>query len=505
MANIDDIFEKYKTDGNAELLGEIERIIKEKNSNGLLWDKGIENESQNLLAVLLYEYSLSIESLTNGKLEAVDVVNKLATEMGIFRFGDYRIDQSKGIDDSFVLYDGNPVTSEQYKIENRINGGLEAHAPTYVDSDGKTRFAVVLFNNRQNFVDSAGISHTLRGIDLQNLSDIRETIFHEWTHVMEKSIVQASELTSDDIVHIDGDSKYINAMVDNSQSMQDFGNYIANVNNLISSNATITFGGISTIEINQNKNPHNRIMHNQISEGATEYIARLVMEMVGDKVIDPDRYKTQVDFARRIFESLGVDKALTTYFTAPHKLISKLENMKVKDTDVLHYLSDFVDFNSNVRGAIAGELRHNGIQGNNINATISNLFAQLSGFWKNNPNATEQDNLRMVNSLITQLGGHVSKQTHDLIIKAVGYPAYKQECDSILQSALPKRDRSEIQFFHDQSSDEYFQDMETGRYSISEQQIGKATVDTPTTRKSEAQRQVTRDEQELEQGIIKEN
>ncbi|MBP3502245.1 MAG: hypothetical protein J6K42_02040 [Clostridia bacterium] len=201
-----------------------------------------------------------------------------------------------------------------------------------------------MFDNRQNFVNSAGISYTLSGIDLHDLSDIRGTIFHEWTHVMEKSILQASELTSDDIVHIDGDSKYINAMVDNSQSMQDFGNYIANVNNLISSNATITFNGISTIEINQNKNPHNRIMHNQISEGATEYIARLVTEMVGDKVIDPDRYKTQVDFVRKIFESLGVDEALTTYFTAPHKLISKLENMKVKDTDVLHYLSDFVDF-----------------------------------------------------------------------------------------------------------------------------------------------------------------
>ena len=47
--------------------------------------------------------------------------------------------------------------------------------------------------------------------------------------------------------------------------------------------------------------------------------------------------------------------------------------------------------------------------------------------------------------------------------------------------------------------------MRTGRYSISEQEIGKATVNIPTTQKSAAQKHVARDEQELEQGITKEN
>ena len=51
-------------------------------------------------------------------------------------------------------------------------------------------------------------------------------------------------------------------------------------------------------------------------------------------------------------------------------------------------------------------------------------------------------------------------------------------------------------------------EMGTGRYSISEQQIGKVTADTSTMKKSDAQRKVTRDEQELEQldqCITKEN
>ncbi len=59
--------------------------------------------------------------------------------------------------------------------------------------------------------------------------------------------------------------------------------------------------------------------------------------------------------------------------------------------------------------------------------------------------------------------------------------------------------------YHDQKTERHFEDMKTGRYCITEPQIGKATVDTPTTKKSEAQKQVTMDEKELEQENIKEN
>ena len=46
------------------------------------------------------------------------------------------------------------------------------------------------------------------------------------------------------------------------------------------------------------------------------------------------------------------------------------------------------------------------------------------------------------------------------------------------------------------------QNQEQVQYSMSEQQIGKATVDTLITKKNEAQRQVTIDEQEIEQGEV---
>ena len=72
--------------------------------------------------------------------------------------------------------------------------------------------------------------------------------------------------------------------------------------------------------------------------------------------------------------------------------------------------------------------------------------------------------------------------------------------DEVKREQQREQQIEKIRFFHDQKSDEFFQDMKIGRYSISEQQIGKATVNEPTAKKGEAQRQVTRDEQELEQG-----
>lgn len=75
--------------------------------------------------------------------------------------------------------------------------------------------------------------------------------------------------------------------------------------------------------------------------------------------------------------------------------------------------------------------------------------------------------------------------------------------DEIKREQQREQQIEKIIFFHDQKSDRYYQDMRTGRYSISEQEIGKATVNVQTTEKSKAQRQVIKDEQELEQGITK--
>ena len=62
-----------------------------------------------------------------------------------------------------------------------------------------------------------------------------------------------------------------------------------------------------------------------------------------------------------------------------------------------------------------------------------------------------------------------------------------------------KIEAKRISFFHEQKTDEFFEDMQTGRYIITEQQIGKATINTSTIIKDKAKEQETRDEQQIEQ------
>lgn len=326
--DIDELFKKYQEEDNKGLIEYIKGIVEDKSQKGQ-WDKGIDGKSDNLTTMLLYEYSIAIEQLTKGKVTSRQVIDKLSTQMGKLRFGDFK----KNIDDE-VNYDNKSVTSDDYKKECRIDNHVGAHAPTYVDKNGKMKTAIALFDDKQEFNGTR-----LSGIDLNDLSDIRGTIFHEWTHVMEKQIVRASDIKKEDIIHKNGDSTYINAMVNINWSMQEFEDYISNIDSIMESNQEITFGGISTIEINKRKNPNKRIMHNQISEGATEFIARKVMEVVGDKVKHPDRYEEQVEIIGRIFESKGLEKAISLYLTEPHKVINFLEEKK----DLLHYLSEYIN------------------------------------------------------------------------------------------------------------------------------------------------------------------
>lgn len=330
--DIDELLKNYQEKDNKGLIEYIKGIVEDKSQKDQ-WDKGINGQSDNLTTMLLYEYSTAIEQLTNGKLTAEQVIDKLSTQMGKLRFGDFK----KSIDDE-VSYDKKSVTSDDYKKECRIDTHFGAHAPTYIDKSGRMKTAIVLFDDRQEF---NGIR--LSGIDLSDLSDIRGTIFHEWTHVMEKQIVRASDVKKEDIIHKNGDSTYINAMVNIDWSMQEFENYISNIDNIIENNQEITFGGISTIEINNRKDPNKRIMHNQISEGATEFIARKVMETLGENVKHPDRYSQQVQLINKVFNSLGLDNAVSIYFTEPQKIVSTLEEKNIEGKDALHYMSEAIN------------------------------------------------------------------------------------------------------------------------------------------------------------------
>lgn len=84
-------------------------------------------------------------------------------------------------------------------------------------------------------------------------------------------------------------------------------------------------------------------MHNQISEGSTEFIARKIMEVVGDEVRHPDRYAEQVKLIGRVFDALGLSNAISTYLTEPRKIVKILEEKDIEGKDALHYMSETVN------------------------------------------------------------------------------------------------------------------------------------------------------------------
>ena len=157
---------------------------------------------------------------------------------------------------------------------------------------------------------------------------------------MERCMVKTSMLAAKDIIYRNGNSIYVNSMISPNLSKKQIKNYISNINSILQSSNEIPFGGITTVEINKKKK---RIMHNQISEGATEFISRKVMEMVGDTVKYPERYACQVEFISHIFKSRGLEESIKQYLTEPYKIILALEKEKVKGKDKLHYISEYIN------------------------------------------------------------------------------------------------------------------------------------------------------------------
>ena len=94
-------------------------------------------------------------------------------------------------------------------------------------------------------------------------------------------------------------------------------------------------------EINEKKSPNRRIMHNQISEGSTEFISKKIMEHLGRKIED-GRYGMQADFVKRVFDSLGMDEAISTYLTSSNKIISYIESKNYDGKDILRDADTFI-------------------------------------------------------------------------------------------------------------------------------------------------------------------
>lgn len=421
--NIDELFFTYQKNDQAGLINRIKQVCNQKKED---LDFGLNGKSQNLTYLLLYEYASSIEKISGGKLTAEFVVDKLLDNMKILRYGDFRAGA-----DNDIKYNLQSVTSDEYKEQCRVNSNFGAHEVDVIDGD-KTRCAIVLFDNKQKYIDKNGRNHTLSGIDLNDLDDIRHTIFHEWTHIMEKSYVKASELKREDILLEQGDVIYINSYLSPDLHMQDYKSFIENVDDLLNSDKEVLFGGISTIEINEKKSPNRRIMHNQISEGCTEYIAKLVMQNLGIQIKDESRYSDQVEFARKVFEVNGLENSITDYFTSSNKIISFIENNKIDKKDLLHYADDLTTFLGRFETICRREIIKSG---NNPNA-MDTLKEKIVDFW-NFGKVEEIDEYS--EALTKEILGEKYEEPEMFKVflsRALRYTTEKKNFDEILENGL---------------------------------------------------------------------
>ena len=291
-----------------DIIKEIAEKLKDKD-----YDKVFdENNYPGITSILIYEYSVGLEKLTNGKLKYEDVIEKLTGLMGKLRVGKWEER------DSNIEYNGMKVTEPNYRDTEGKNFG--AQTCEYLDNNN-LQMAVVLYDKMKG-----------KGIDLLNLNDIRHTLFHELTHVME--LDKLEDLEQEIQVPI-GDRVF--------------------VNNIKMPNNEIFGVGLSTREYGENakkyatnKDRQKRIMHNQITEGFVELISRKIMqETIGkeesEKVIDKTRYIPHTKVAQIVMDTYGEDEVIYTYATHSQKLVEKLEENIIDGRDSLHYMSDFIN------------------------------------------------------------------------------------------------------------------------------------------------------------------
>lgn len=396
---IRDTIQEYKKE-NAELVNYIEKILESKKGD---WDLGIKSEDE-LTKMLLYEYSTGIEKVTKGKMRATEVLDKLSERLGKFRLGDFR----KGEDDH-ITYGKDSVTSHEYTKKCRIDTRFGAHTIGY-EKDGKKVDSVVLFDGAQRNDDGILLS----GVDLSDLTDIRHTAFHEWTHVMEKTLIPRNELEEQDMILRDGESVYINAGLSPDFTMEQYQKFIDEVG---TSDEPVLFAGVSTIEINKIKSPNSRIMHNMISEGFTEKISQLIMDAHGFEIKDPTRYHIQVKVADKVLSEKGLDNGVAQYLRGSQVIIRNLESRQIEGQDALHYMNNFIkimpDLDSYFRGRLDKE-------------TMDALRSETGAIW----DKTEDEKVQFVQERLEllkkfkRINPDVAK---DFLEKAVWYPELKDE------------------------------------------------------------------------------
>lgn len=197
---VEKLLAEYQTT-DSDRFKKVKNKIEQTSGN---WDTYIELISGNTIQhidisqLLAYEYCLASERITEGKVHFEDMLDKLFDGIKKFRIGnpipgmDNECLYGKCFDDPTAV----PVTSKLYRMV--MNAGAQ-HLNYF--KDGNFTGAVFIYERCtiKGFAkDESGNPVDMRtdGIDFSDLSkgqslltNLRQTVFHEWTHNAEREVI----------------------------------------------------------------------------------------------------------------------------------------------------------------------------------------------------------------------------------------------------------------------------------------------------------------------------
>lgn len=329
-------------------LEKVRKILNNKEN----WDKTIKNNNEEdieITLLLAYEYATAAEKITYGRIKFEDMLEKLDKGIDKFRLGELK----KGDED--ILYGKTFDDKRAYQVKSleydrKVRKNTGASHFMYFDKDEEFKTAVAIFAKKNLPQNENGEIVTTTGCDFSNLSDIRQTVFHEWNHQMEQVFIdQNNHYLPYEYIGVDG-KKYRNydkvkhCRIFNKEELSELISLPEKKQFMIST-------GISTKEIVEpsEEHPDGIVMHNQITEGFVELISREMMKSieVSENEIDHSKYYEPVEIIKRIVRSRDRDedkgKTYADFLTNSTILKKELESIEIEGKDGLHYIAEYAD------------------------------------------------------------------------------------------------------------------------------------------------------------------
>lgn len=333
---VDELLKKYE-ENDSDSLAKVSKALSEKYT----WQKEIidENgEEVNITLLLAYEYSKGIENITNGIVSFEEALGKLMEidnlVLGEFNENNDDILYGKNYQDKTMVIAN---SQEYYDTVRKHTGAMNF---SYFDKKGKLADTVAMFKEVR---DSEG-KKIREGATFQDLTDLRDTFFHEVTHHMEKDFVSQDEPQM--YISIDGRTYSNYNKVDKYRKME-YVNGERIISDVIDLPAESQFNistGLTTTEILPNGE---EIIHNQVTEGFVQAVAVAITRSLGcpEQEIRTDKYFEKTQMAFKVIEArdkeLGQGQTFADFIRHSYKIKVELEQIPVQGKNALQYISDY--------------------------------------------------------------------------------------------------------------------------------------------------------------------